>query len=62
MEVGYCQYHCMAIADAVFHYRLYDLLRIFLKKFCHFQNKNLPYIGSTIKFKQSLLWTDENTS
>ena len=39
MEVGYCQYHCMAIAYAVFHYRLYDLLRNFLKKFVIFRTK-----------------------
>ena len=32
MEVGYCQYHCTAIADAVFYYRLYDLSWSFLKK------------------------------
>lgn len=42
MEVGYCQYHCMAIADAVFHYRLYDLLRIFLKKILSFSEQKSP--------------------
>ena len=40
MEVGYCQYHCMAIADAVFHYRLYDLLRSFLKNSVIFKITN----------------------